>query len=82
MREISAQTITETVARLCMESNNRLSADMENAVRSAFETEQWPIAKTTLKTLCDNLDAARLSGHRHGLRVLRDRPGGAHSGRL
>lgn len=62
MREISAQTITETVARLCMESNNRLSADMENAVRSAFETEQWPIAKTTLKTLCDNLDAARETG--------------------
>lgn len=62
MREISAQAITETVARLCIEANSRLSPDMENAVRSAFEREQWPIAKTTLKTLCDNLDAARETG--------------------
>ena len=62
MREISAQAITETVARLCIEANSRLSPDMENAVRSAFEREQWPIAKTTLKTLCDNLDAARDTG--------------------
>ncbi|WP_291245354.1 fumarate hydratase [Fournierella sp.] len=62
MREISAQAITETVARLCIEANSRLSPDMEDAVRSAFEREQWPIAKTTLKTLCDNLDAARDTG--------------------
>lgn len=39
MREISAQAITETVARLCIEANSRLSPDMENAVRSAFERE-------------------------------------------
>ena len=62
MREIDARLITDTVARLCIEANAALSPDMEKAVRTACCTEPWPLAKTTLSTLCDNLDAAKATG--------------------
>ena len=62
MREIDARLITDTVARLCIEANAALSPDMEKAVRTASCTEPRPLAKTTLSTLCDNLDAAKATG--------------------
>ena len=58
MRTISAQRITEAVAALCIQANTHLPADVEAALRAARASEPWPLAKTTLGFLCDNLDAA------------------------
>ena len=59
MRNISAQAITDTVARLCIEANTRLPQDVQAALDKARQEEPWPLAKNTLD----------LPGHRHGLRV-------------
>ena len=75
MRTISAQEITDTVARLCIEANTRLPQDVQAALDKARQEEPWPLAKNTLDLLWSNLSAAKrgksahLSGHRHGLRV-------------
>ena len=62
MRTIAAPLIRDTVARLCMEANQTLSPDLENALRQAAESEPWALAQSTLNTLCENLDAARETG--------------------
>ncbi|MEG0910695.1 MAG: fumarate hydratase [Ruthenibacterium sp.] len=62
MRNLAAQEITNAVAALCIEANLHLSPDMDAAVRRAFTEESWPIAKKTLGTLCENLDAADKTG--------------------
>ena len=75
MRTISAQEITDTVARLCIEANTRLPQDVQAALDKARQEEPWPLAKSTLDLLWSNLSAAKgrkpahLSGYRHGLRV-------------
>ena len=38
MRTISAQEITNTVARLCIEANTRLPQDVQNALDKAGRT--------------------------------------------
>ena len=58
MRTISAQEITAAVARLCIEANTHLPADVQAALDAARASEPWPLAKTTLNLLCDNLGAA------------------------
>lgn len=62
MRTIAATLIRDTVARLCVEANQTLSPDLENALRQAAESEPWALAQSTLNTLCENLDAARETG--------------------
>lgn len=62
MKELTADRIAEAVRCLCVPANNTLPPDVENAVRAARETEPWPLAKTTLDTLCRNLDAAQRTG--------------------
>ena len=59
MRTISAQSITDTVARLCIEANTRLPQDVDAALARAREEEPWPLAKTTLDLLWSNLGAAQ-----------------------
>lgn len=59
MRDIPASAVTAAVKALCVPANNQLPPDVEAAVRGAYESEPWPIAKQTLGTLCQNLDAAR-----------------------
>ena len=59
MRTISAQEITAAVARLCIEANTRLPADVQAALDAARKSEPWPLARTTLDLLWSNLDAAR-----------------------
>ena len=58
MRTISAQRISDAVAALCIQANTHLPTDVEAALRAARASEPWPLAKTTLGFLCDNLDAA------------------------
>ena len=48
MRTISAQEITDTVARLCIEANTRLPQDVQAALDKARQEEPWPLAKSTL----------------------------------
>ena len=59
MRTISAQSITDTVARLCIEANTRLPQDVEAALARAREEEPWPLAKTTPRPVWSNLGAAQ-----------------------
>ena len=58
MRTISAQQITDTVARLCIEANTRLPRDVQEALDKARAEEPWPLAKNTLDLLWSNLAAA------------------------
>ena len=77
MRTISAQEITDTVARLCIEANTRLPQDVQAALDKARQEEPWPLAKNTLYPRPFVVEPfrrqgarpAHLSGHRHGLRV-------------
>ena len=59
MRTISAQAITDTVARLCIEANTRLPRDVQEALDKARAEEPWPLAKNTLDLLWSNLAAAK-----------------------
>ena len=59
MRTISAQEITDTVARLCIEANTRLPQDVQAALDKARQKEPWPLAKSTLDLLWSNLSAAK-----------------------
>ena len=59
MRTISAQEITDTVARLCIEANTRLPQDVQAALDKARQEEPWPLAKSTLDLLWSNLSAAK-----------------------
>ena len=59
MRTISAQSITDTVARLCIKANTQLPQDVQAALEKAREEEPWPLAKNTLDLLWSNLSAAR-----------------------
>ncbi len=58
IREIPMQQITDTVARLCVEANLHLPADVKAALDKAEAAEPWPLAKTTLGLLQQNLTAA------------------------
>lgn len=58
MRTVTAAAITETVARLCIEANTRLPADVEAALAAARETEDWPSACEGLDLLQQNLAVA------------------------
>ena len=61
MRTISAQTITDTVAALCIQANLRLPEDVRAALETMRSQEPWPLAKSTLDLLVENLEAAKAS---------------------
>ena len=58
MRTISAAAITETVARLCIDANIHLPADIVAALDRQRRDEPWPLAKETLELLWDNMALA------------------------
>ena len=58
MRTIRAEAITETVARLCVDANIHLPADIQNALAEARKNEPWPLAKETLDLLWKNMEMA------------------------
>ena len=59
MRIIQAETIRDTVARLCIEANGKLPEDVKAALEAARAQEPWPLAKSTLELLEKNLVAAK-----------------------
>ena len=59
MRHIDASLITETIARLCIEANRHLPADVACALHAAEESEPFAPAKDLLNILCRNEQIAR-----------------------
>ena len=59
MREISAQLITETVKRLCIEANCYLPGDLQQRIEQCYAQEPWPQAKEILERIVENYTIAR-----------------------
>jgi fumarate hydratase subunit alpha len=62
MREISCEKITETVARLCIESNYYLGDDVLKALCQARDDEVSPVGRDVLEQILENVDVAREEG--------------------
>ena len=58
MRTVTASAITDTVASLCIQANLKLPEDVSAALERSRQTEPWPLAKTTLDLLWDNMELA------------------------
>ena len=58
MRQISAQQITDTIAKLCIEANCHLSSDIKNRLNGMCEQESWPQAKEILGRIIENYGIA------------------------
>ena len=58
MKEISASTITETVARLCQEADFYLPQDVVDALKKARKTEESPLGQQTIDRLLENAELA------------------------
>lgn len=58
MREISTQTITETVKKLCIEANCHLTEDVKNCIRCKRNEEGWQDAKDILDRIIQNFEIA------------------------
>lgn len=59
MREISSKTITETIKRLCIESNCFLNDDIYEALKKSEKTEKSPVGRDILSQLIKNAEIAR-----------------------
>lgn len=58
MKVITQEEISSLVARLCIQANTSLPADIRAALDKAREEEPWPLARTTLGLLQNNLTLA------------------------
>lgn len=58
MREINAALITESVKRLCIESNCHLSGDIKDRIRDLYQKETWPGAREILERIIENYEIA------------------------
>jgi len=58
MREISAQKITETVRKLCINANCYLPADVKKRIEDCHDMEPWPQAKEILERIMENYQIA------------------------
>ena len=59
MKTVNAQTITETIAHLCIDANRNLPKDVAAALHQAEETEPFAPAKDLLSLLTKNEQIAR-----------------------
>lgn len=59
MREIDALKIEQAVCELCIKANKHLPADLETKIRECACCECEALPKSIMKSLEDNLDAAR-----------------------
>ncbi|PFG74763.1 fumarate hydratase [Tepidiforma thermophila] len=59
MREVPAELITETVARLAIEATHFLPEDVEGAIRAARQTERSPLAVQIIDEILENAQIAR-----------------------
>ena len=58
MREVSAQAITDVIAKLCIEANCNLTSDMRNCICGAQAEETWPLAQEVLDRIVENFEIA------------------------
>lgn len=58
MREIDVRQVTETIAKLCMDSCCYLPCGVQEKIRKAATTEESPLGKEILNTLIENFDLA------------------------
>jgi len=59
LREIDVSTITEAVAKLCMEANYNLPQDVYCALQRAQKNEASPVCKDALTCILQNADIAK-----------------------
>jgi fumarate hydratase subunit alpha len=62
MKEVRAQEITDTVARLCIEADYHLGQDVVQALQQAHENEVSPVGQEVLSQLLENAQVARDEG--------------------
>ncbi|HQB29607.1 MAG TPA: fumarate hydratase [Syntrophales bacterium] len=62
VREISAETITETVRKLYLLTNVSLGGDVRDAVREGLERETSPAGRDALEKILENADIAEETG--------------------
>ncbi len=58
MREISAERITEVVARLCISANNHLPQDVKDCIEKSYAAEGWDQAREILERIMENYQIA------------------------
>ena len=58
MREITAERITEVVAKLCVDANCHLPSDVKNCVENYRMQESWETAKSVLDRITENYQIA------------------------
>lgn len=58
MREINVQQITDVVEKLCIEANQHLPEDVQEAIRSCRACEDWEIAQGVLDKIITNFEIA------------------------
>ena len=56
MREINATLITESVKKLCIESNCHLTKDIKDRITDLHAKETWPQAKEILERIIENYE--------------------------
>ena len=61
MRTIQAAALTDAVAKLCIQANTHLPADIVAALDATRQGEPWPLAKETLGLLWENMELAEES---------------------
>ena len=54
MREISAEAVADTVARLCVQANTCLPRDVKDGIAAARAAEDWPPAREILDRIMEN----------------------------
>lgn len=54
MRELSAKSIRDTVAKLCVRANIRLPQDVKKSIAAARREEPWQIAQSVLDQIIEN----------------------------
>jgi fumarate hydratase subunit alpha len=59
MREIPTKDIIKAVRDLCIDANYYLGKDVEDALRRAYEKEESPVGKATLKQIMDNVEISK-----------------------
>jgi fumarate hydratase subunit alpha len=62
VRIIKAQTIADTVARLCVQANFVLPEDVREALLEFRREETWPVARETLDRIIENYRLAETAG--------------------
>ena len=58
MRELDVSVVRDTVARLCIEANTMLPADVQAAILEFQQKEEWGIARNVLDQIVENFHIA------------------------